>query len=105
MTPVGRCSSRYRRPSMEPVVVHAEVAGNGLGALDVSWELAGGGPVEIAVGPTPEAIDHAHPVARVEGESSASLAGLGSGRHYVSVAPAAGGSAVVAAERLVSLEG
>src|SRR5437588_717404 len=49
---------------------------------------------------------HFHaPLARVEGAHRVSLDDLGPGRHYVSVAPAAGGSAVVAAERLVLLEG
>jgi len=90
---------------MDPVVVHAEVAGNGQGTLDVAWDLVGGGTVEIAVGPTPETIDHDHPVARVEGAARVTLDDLGPGRHYVSVAPAGGGSAVVAAERLVLLEG
>jgi protein-tyrosine phosphatase len=88
-----------------PTVLSAEIAGDGHGGLEVSWELAGDGPVEIAVGPSPESIDHDHPVARVEAGTRISLRGLGSGRHYVSVAPAGGGSAVVAAERLLTLEG
>ncbi len=88
-----------------PSVLHVEVTGDGQGGLDVSWEQAGSGPVEIAVGPAPEAIDHDHPVARVGDGARASLTGLGPGRHYVSVAPAGGGSAVVAAERRLPLEG
>lgn len=86
------------------MIVHVDVRGDGKGALDVSWEQAGDGPVEVAVGPTPDQVDHGHPVAFVDG-SSVSLRDLGPGRHYVSVAPAGGGSAVVAAERLVPLEG
>ena len=87
------------------MVVDVNVAGDGHGNLDISWKLEGGGPVEIAVGPTPETIDHQRPVAIVEGEQQIALHDLGGGRHYVSVAPRAGGSAVVAAERLVPLEG
>ena len=86
------------------MIQHVEVRGDGRGALDVSWEQAGDGPVDVAVGPTPDHIDHGRPVAVVEG-SSVSLSDLGAGRHYVSVAPAGGGSAVVAAERLLPLEG
>jgi protein-tyrosine phosphatase len=41
----------------------------------------------------------------VSGADRVVLRDLGPGRHYVSVAPAAGGSGVVAAERLVTLEG
>jgi protein-tyrosine phosphatase len=90
---------------MEPVVVDGSVEGDGRGALTVRWRLEGSGPVEIAVGPTPEAVDHGHPVAVVEGERSVVLHDLGPGRHYVSIAPAGGGSALVVAERLVALEG
>src|SRR5438067_7915326 len=99
---------------MEPVVVDVTVQGDGEGNLAVTWSLAGEdtghnaiaeSAVEIAVGPTPEAVDHAHPVAIVEGATSTILHGLGNGRHYVSVAPRRGGSALVAAERLVPLEG
>jgi protein-tyrosine phosphatase len=89
---------------MDPVVVQVSVEGDGGGNLRVRWQLDGAGPVEVAVGPTPEAIDHASPVAVVDG-TDVLLRGLGPGRHYVSVAPAGSGSAVVAAERLVSLEG
>src|SRR5688500_4225722 len=92
-------------PLMEPVVVDGSVEGDGRGALTVRWRLEGSGPVEIAVGPTPEAVDHGHPVAVVEGERSIVLHDLGPGRHYVSIAPAGGGSALVVAERLVALEG
>jgi protein-tyrosine phosphatase len=90
---------------MEPVVVQVAVSGDGRGDLEVRWELQGDGPVDVAVGPTPESIDHAHPVAVVADATSVVLHDLGPGRHYVSVAPAGAGSAVVAAERLVPLEG
>jgi protein-tyrosine phosphatase len=90
---------------MDPVVVDVTVRGDGHGNLEVEWELEGEGAVELAVGPTPDAVDHGHPVAVVEGSSATVLHDLGNGRHYVSVAPRGGGSAVVAAERLVPLEG
>jgi protein-tyrosine phosphatase len=90
---------------MEPVVVQVAVDGDGRGNLEVSWVLEGRGPVEVATGPTPERIDHGHPRAVVSGEDRVVLRALGPGRHYVSVAPMGGGSAVVAAERLVVLEG
>lgn len=90
---------------MRAVVMAVQVVGDGAGGLDVSWQLVGAGPVELAVGPEPESIDHDHPVARVEDDSRISLTDLGPGRHYVSVAPADGGSAVVAAERMLRLDG
>jgi protein-tyrosine phosphatase len=93
------------RPSdSRPTVHHVEVITLDDGALEVSWELVGDGPVELAVGPRPDAIDHRHPAARVEGTTWVTLRDLHPGRHYVSVAPAGGGPAVVAAERLVSLQ-
>lgn len=90
---------------MPSAVAGVQVVRDARGGLEVSWDLAGGGPVEVAVGPAPGLIDHGHPAARVEGATRVTLRGLGPGRHYVSVAPAGGGSAVVAAERLVPLEG
>ncbi len=90
---------------MEPVVVQVAVEGDGRGDLEVSWVLEGRGPVEVAVGPTPEGIDHGTPRAIVAGEDRVVLRDLGPGRHYVSVAPMGSGSGVVAAERLVPLEG
>ncbi|WP_225839709.1 tyrosine-protein phosphatase [Streptomyces sp. NK08204] len=93
------------RNRMGTVVLAVEVVRDGTGVLDVSWQSAGAGPVELAVGPTPESIDHEHPVARVDGATRVSLPELGPGRHYVSVAPVDGGTAVLAAERVVPLEG
>ncbi|MGW0771465.1 tyrosine-protein phosphatase [Streptomyces sp. NPDC002676] len=90
---------------MGTVVLAVDVVRDGTGVLDVSWALAGAGPVEVAVGPTPESVDHDRPVARVHGATRLPLPGLGPGRHYVSVAPADGGAAVLAAERVVPLEG
>lgn len=90
---------------MGTVVLAVDVVRDGTGVLGVSWEVTGAGPVEVAVGPTPESVDHRHPVARVDGETRLSLAELGPGRHYVSVAPAGGGASVLAAERVLPLEG
>ncbi|WP_209446080.1 tyrosine-protein phosphatase [Streptomyces sp. MZ04] len=90
---------------MGTVVLAVDVVRDGTGVLDVSWELAGAGPVALAVGPTPDSIDHDRPVARVERATRVSLPGLAPGRHYVSVAPVDGGAAVLAAERVVPLEG
>lgn len=90
---------------MSVTVVHVAVDGDGDGNLTVTWEQDGDGPVEITIGPTPETIDHSHPAAVVQAGRRCVLAGRGRGRHYVAVAPAGGGSAVVAAERLVRLEG
>ncbi|SHN08145.1 tyrosine-protein phosphatase [Actinacidiphila paucisporea] len=91
---------------MGTVVLAVDVVRDDTGVLDVSWELAGAGPVELAVGPTPESVDHGRPVALVDGGSTrVSLKELGPGRHYVSVVPAGGGAAVLAAERVVPLEG
>lgn len=81
--------------------------------LVVRWEGSVDGAVAVCVGPAPDAIDHRRPVAVVTEGCEARLAGLGAGaRHYVHVGPydevAASGSAragVVAAERLVPLEG
>jgi protein-tyrosine phosphatase len=85
-----------------PKVLHVEVVGREDGSLAVSWELAGEGPVEVAVGLRPDATDQ-DPALQVEGATRVTLRPLRPGRHYVSVAPV-GGSAVVAAERLVSLQ-
>ena len=94
----------YGHPSEpRPTVLHVEVVGLEDGSLAVSWELAGEGPVEVAVGLRPDATDQ-DPALRVQGTTHLTLRPLRPGRHYVSVAPVGGGSAVVAAERLVSLE-
>jgi protein-tyrosine phosphatase len=90
---------------VETAVTHVEVEPDGEGCLVVRWELRREGAVDVAVGPTPEAIDHAQVLRARAGERSARLTDLAPGRHYVSVAPRDGGSAVVAAERRVPFEG
>lgn len=107
---------------MEVRVASVEVDTHPAGGLVVRWTLvrghgatpasdagdAAGDPgaaVDIGVGPTPDHIDHAHAWRSAPTDREAHLRDLGPGRHYVSVSPAAGGSAVVAAERRVPFEG
>jgi protein-tyrosine phosphatase len=90
---------------METAVTSVVVEGDGEGCLAVRWELRGEGAVDIAVGPSPELIDHAHAHYAPAGERSTLVTDLPPGRHYVSVAPHEGGSAVVAAERRLPFEG
>jgi protein-tyrosine phosphatase len=61
--------------------------------------------VDIAVGPSPDAIDHVHSLTVAPGLRSARIEGVGTGRLYVSVAPHGGGGAVVVGERRVLFEG
>ena len=61
--------------------------------------------VDIGVGPTPDGIDHVHTLTVVPGRRQARLEGLGSGRHYVSVAPHGGGGDVIVGERRVPFDG
>jgi protein-tyrosine phosphatase len=61
--------------------------------------------VDIGVGPTPDGIDHVHTLTVAPGLRRARLEGLGTGRHYVSVAPHGGGGAVVVGERRVPFGG
>jgi protein-tyrosine phosphatase len=78
------------------------------GGLLVRWTLDGEDVgVDIGVGPSPEAIDHAHTLTVPAGERSILIEPVGPapGRHYVSVAPHGEGGAVVAAERRVPFEG
>lgn len=91
---------------MPSTVVHVEVETEADGALAVRWELAGAPTaVEVAVGPTPELVDHRRQETAGADQRSVRLTGLGPARHYVSVGPAGGGSALVAADRRVVFEG
>jgi protein-tyrosine phosphatase len=76
--------------------------------LLVRWALDGDDlGVDIAVGSSPEAIDHVHTLTAAAGERSARIddRGSGNGRHFVSVSPHGGGGAVVAAERRLPFVG
>ncbi len=88
------------------VVTRVAVAGDGAGALVISWEL-GGEPsaVDVATGPTPDAIDHSDSITVPADQRQVRIPQEGRGRRYVSVAPHDGGAAVVAAERRLPFEG
>jgi protein-tyrosine phosphatase len=91
---------------MEVLVSAAAVETEG-DALLVRWELTGNqdAPVNIGVGPTPDAIDHAH-VLTVPGRlGQVRIDGHGAGRHYVSISPHDGSGALIVAERRVPFEG
>jgi protein-tyrosine phosphatase len=94
-------------PAATSQVTQVEVESDGPGCLVVRWDLHrdGDGAVDIAVGPTPAAVDHTHALGVPAGERSARLTGLSSGRHYVSIRPRHSDAAVVAAERRVPFEG
>jgi protein-tyrosine phosphatase len=89
---------------VSPLVTDVSVEALAPGSLWVRWSVVGRVAVDLAVGPTPEAIDHVHARRVDAGTTEAVLEGLGPGRHYVSVGPAGEGGAIVAAERLVPLE-
>lgn len=91
---------------MSPNVLDVEVTTDPDGGLLVRWQLLGGPvAVDVAVGPTPEAIDHRHAESVPAGRTEARIDAPGPGRHYVSVSPAGSGGAVVASERRVPFEG
>ena len=88
------------------MVIHVEAAAESDGSLSVQWDLDGGpAAVDVAIGPSPERIDHEHQLTVPAGRTEVHLDGLGRGRWYVSVAPTAGGAAVVSADRRVAFEG
>jgi protein-tyrosine phosphatase len=91
---------------MSTVVIEVAVDRHQAGELSVSWDLDGEeAAVDVAVGSTPESVDHDHALTVAAGQRSARLTDLGPGRHYVSVAPHEGGAALVAAERRLPFEG
>jgi protein-tyrosine phosphatase len=91
---------------MSTVVTEVAVDRHHPGDLSISWDLDGEDTaVDVAVGPTPELVDHDHAITVPAGQRSARLSDLGPGRHYISVAPHEGGAALVAAERRLPFEG
>jgi protein-tyrosine phosphatase len=91
---------------VDTAVVEVEVEPDGRGGLLVRWVLDGPpAEVDVAVGATPESIDHRHAERVGADRTETTVVEPGPGRHYVSVAPAAGGSAVVAGERRLPFEG
>jgi protein-tyrosine phosphatase len=94
--------------TMQPVVDSVEVEYVAPGALEVRWSFldeADAGPVDIAHGPRPDTVDHAHVHTADAAARSFTLTGLGEGPHYVSVGVHGSGTARVGGERLVRLEG
>ena len=90
---------------MHPVVTAVDVERNDRGHLLIRWELTGPDHgVDVAVGPRPDLIDHSRSTSVRPGQRSLDIE-RPSTRVYVSVAPAGGGSGMVAAERRVLLEG
>lgn len=88
------------------MVTEVQVEGDGPDAILVTWELVGGdAAVDLAVGSTPESIDHTHAVTVAAGERRSRLVVPAAGRHYVSVSLAGTGGAVVSAERRLPFAG
>jgi protein-tyrosine phosphatase len=86
-------------------VAYVEIDTQTDGSQLVRWQLEGGPvAVDIALGPTPDHLDHQHH-STVTAEQTVLQLPAGPGRLYVSVAPHQGGPAVVAAERRVPFEG
>ena len=91
---------------MSGVVTTVEVERSSEGHVSVSWVTGGDcAKVDLAWGPTPEAIDHVHALTIDAAARRAIIGDLPSGRLYFSVAPSNGGGAVVAAERNLGLSG
>jgi protein-tyrosine phosphatase len=73
--------------------------------LVVRWATDEATAVDVAMGPTPAAIDQAHDRTVPEDATEARLPVPGPGRFYVSVAPHASGPGLVAGERRLAFEG
>jgi protein-tyrosine phosphatase len=90
------------RGSVQRVMVESD----GAGSLTLSWEIDGAATaVDVAVGPTPNRIDHVHARRVDAGTTELQLDDLGPGRHFVSVSVNGSGGGVVAADRRLPLEG
>jgi protein-tyrosine phosphatase len=87
-------------------IENAELEPDDDGCLLVRWQLSEPAAVHISVGSSPATIEH-RPVLQVAaGSGSARLSGLSPGRrHYVSVAPLGGTTAVVVGERRMPFQG
>ena len=87
-------------------VARVEVEPDADGHLVAHWMIDGEPiAVDVAVGPTPDHIDHTRASTVPAGVVSLTLEGLGPERPFVSVAPAGGGPAVVATVRRVPFVG
>ncbi len=91
---------------MTSAIADVRVEADRAGDVVVQWAVEGPPTeVDVAVGSSPEGVDHAHAASVPGGETSITLRGLGPGRHFVSVAPHGGGSALIASDRRVGFEG
>ncbi len=91
---------------MSSAIADLRVEADRAGGVVVQWAVEGPPTeVDVAVGSSPDGVDHAHAASVPGGETSITLRGLGPGRHFVSVAPHDGGSALIASDRRVGFEG
>jgi protein-tyrosine phosphatase len=91
---------------MQTTVARVEVDTQADGRALVRWELEGTpAAVDVATGPTPDHIDHAHEATVPARQTSLLVAAPGDGRLFVSVSPHGTGPAVVAADRRVPFDG
>jgi protein-tyrosine phosphatase len=91
---------------MQTTVAHVEVDTQADGGVLVRWQLEGPPvAVDVATGPTPDRIDHAHVATMAADRTSLLVTAASPGRLFVSVAPHGAGPAVVAADRRVPFEG
>jgi protein-tyrosine phosphatase len=92
--------------SVRTAVVSVEVETRTETSLSVRWVLEGEpAAVDVAIGATPDHVDHRHETTVQAGRTTLELDGLDPGRHYVSVSPHDGVPAVVAADRRVRFDG
>lgn len=91
---------------MDSVVISAQADTEPDGSLMVSWLLEGKpSGVDIAIGPTPDHLDHRHEVTVPAGQSCWRLTRPPGGRLFVSVAPHGSGPAVVTTDRRIAFRG
>ena len=91
---------------MSSAITSVSVDTDADGQVAVRWAVDGEPlAVDVAVGTSPDGIDHVHATTVVEGETSLALDGRRPGRVFVSVSPHGGGPAVIAADRRVPFEG
>jgi protein-tyrosine phosphatase len=88
-----------------PAITKVEAHGAPDGLIEVSWELTGDADVDLGIGRTPVALEHAH-VARVTAGTTRASVPAGPGeRHYVSVVPVGSADVVVVGDRRLAFEG
>ncbi len=91
---------------MDTIVASAHVDTEPDGSVLVSWELEGDPvAVDLAVGPTPDHLDHRHETTVPAGRTSWRLTRPEQGRLFVSVSPRGRGPAVVTTDRRIAFRG